>query len=812
MTQLRTDTRDTGAGDTGAGDTGARDAGTTPAAAAARLEAVRRYDIADARLQPLFQNVVDVAARTLGMSAAVITLIDATRLWTVATAGIGPLSLPREETFCSRTIERDVADVMVVPDLTDDARFAASRFVTGAEGLRFYAGVPLSIGGGRPLGTLCVVDTAPRETFDDASRELLASLSAIAVDLLELRAERQTLVQAQARMEEFTQAAVDLFWETDAEHRYTYISTSKLHAGRQAQGYDRSAVVHSMLGQTRWEAAGADPSTEPWRSHLVTLKARRPFRDFRYAKSLPSMAKPLPDGLTRNHERGVIHVSTSGRPFFDADGTLLGYRGAARNVTAEEASKAREIELANTDPLTELPNRRRWQEKLDGAVVQAGSAKGRRADDPSGDRTGSALILVDLDHFKETNDTLGHAVGDELLKEIARRLRASLREGDFAARLGGDEFAVLLRGIRTPAQAGRAAERLLGDLRRPVAIGKHVVHPAASLGIALLPQDGVTADALMVSADLALYRAKNEGRGRHAFFHEELRATVERRGDVARQLRRAIDAGEFEMHYQPQITVASGAITGVEALLRWRHPERGLLAPAAFLDVLETSGFNLEVGGWTIDEACRQAALWQDAGTPVRIGVNISPGQMQAGDLPEIVAGALARHAVPARLLEIEITERVILRRDGGSLAALQRLRGLGVSVAFDDFGTGFASLATLRDCPLDRVKIDRAFIADVLKGGREASIAKSLLAMCRGLGLPVTAEGVEDAGQDVFLQLQGCEEAQGYHYGRPMPAAEMSLLLAKARLEDGAARMREGGGAADGAHVFVLEWPADAA
>ena len=798
MAQLRTDTRD--------------------AAAAARLEAVRRYDIADARLQPLFQNVVDVAARTLGMSAAMITLIDATRLWTVATSGIGPLSLPREETFCGRTIERDVADVMVVPDLTADARFAASRFVTATEGLRFYAGVPLSIGEGRPLGTLCVVDTAPRETFDDASRELLASLSAIAVDLLELRAERQTLVRAQARMEEFTQAAVDLFWETDAEHRYTYISGSEPHERRAAEGYDRSAVVRAMLGRTRWEAAGADPSREPWRSHLATLKAGRPFRDFRYAKALPDSAKTLPEDPTLTASDGFIHVSTSGRPFFDADGTLLGYRGAAHDVTAEEASKAREIELANTDPLTDLPNRRRWQERLDGAVARAGAAKSDLAKsnlakgDPADGAIGSALILVDLDHFKETNDTLGHAVGDDLLKEIARRLRASLREGDFAARLGGDEFAVLLRGIRTSAQAGRAAERLLGDLRRPVAIGKHVVHPGASLGIALLPQDGVTADAIMVSADLALYRAKNEGRGRHAFFQEELRATVERRGDVARQLHRAIEAGEFEMHYQPQITVASGAITGVEALLRWRHPDRGLLAPAAFLDVLETSGFNLEVGGWTIDEACRQAALWQGAGTPVRIGVNISPGQMQAGDLPEIVSRALARHDVPARLLEIEITERVILRRDSGSLAALQRLRGLGVSVAFDDFGTGFASLATLRDCPLDRVKIDRAFIADVLKGGREASIAKSLLAMCRGLGLPVTAEGVEDAGQDVFLQLQGCEEAQGYHYGRPMPAAEMSLLLAKARLEDGAARVRDSGGAADGAHVFVLEWPADAA
>ncbi|TPG59676.1 EAL domain-containing protein [Roseomonas nepalensis] len=443
------------------------------------------------------------------------------------------------------------------------------------------------------------------------------------------------------------------------------------------------------------------------------------------------------------------------------------------DVTERRAAEARVEHMARHDALTGLPNRLALHDRLGHAVAEA-AARG----------TPAAVLYMDLDRFKEVNDTLGHPVGDALLKAASARILANVRgaRGDMVARLGGDEFAVVValdeegeRPVNTEVAA--LARRLIGVLSEPFDIEGHQVVIGSSIGVAVLPQDGTTSDEVLKHADLALYRAKQDGRGRARFFKREMDQQAQERRQLELELRRALHATPevFEVHYQPVIAVETRAPTGLEALLRWRHPERGFIPPAQFIPLAEEIGLIVALGELALRRACADAAGWAPG---LRVAVNLSPIQFRDPRLVEMVAEALADSGLPAGRLELEITEGVLLHQTEATIATLHRLKDLGARIAMDDFGTGYSSLSYLRSFPFDKIKIDRAFVRDLGTSPDDAAIVSAVTGLCERLGMASTAEGVETEEQFRRLEAERCTEVQGYLFSRPVPSSEVPRVL----------------------------------
>ncbi|WP_433725386.1 putative bifunctional diguanylate cyclase/phosphodiesterase [Actinoplanes sp. CA-051413] len=435
--------------------------------------------------------------------------------------------------------------------------------------------------------------------------------------------------------------------------------------------------------------------------------------------------------------------------------------GLVRDLTRQRAQLARQ---AFRDPLTELGNRKLFMDHATDALADA-------------DDTMTAVILFDLDGFKEVNDTYGHATGDELLRTAAERLTANVRTNDTVSRLGGDEFVVLLPRLVDDRIADTVANRILRDLSQPLVIGDTVLTIPASAGIALTRGSGMAVDDVMREADLALYQAKADGKGVARRFDPAQFAVAEQRRQEEADLRRALDDGEFEVHYQPIVDLDGERTVGVEALVRWNHPVRGLLPPIAFLDLAETLGLLPRLGGWVLEEACRQAALWQAQEPGFELNVNLSASQLGNPALVDEVRAVLERTGLPPALLVLELTESVALVDLIESARVLGALKSLGVRIALDDFGTGFSSLSHLGTLPVDVVKIDKSFV-QAMQEGNGASVAEAVLQIARTFNLAPVAEGVEDATQASRLRELDCAQAQGYHFARPMPADDLTSLL----------------------------------
>jgi diguanylate cyclase (GGDEF)-like protein len=419
------------------------------------------------------------------------------------------------------------------------------------------------------------------------------------------------------------------------------------------------------------------------------------------------------------------------------------------------------------DQLTHLPNRALFLDRLGQALTRLG----RR-------HTALAVIFCDLDRFKVVNDSLGHDAGDLLLVDVAARLTGALRAGDTAARFGGDEFVVLCEDITGEQQAIEVAERLAGALRAPFMLGREEVFVHTSMGIALASDAGARAEALIRDADAAMYRAKDRGGGLYEVFDDELRARAVHRQQVEHALHRAIDRGELEVHYQPQVRMATGALYGVEALVRWRHPERGLIGPDHFIPAAEETGIIHALGLHVLDVACRQAAEWQARGTPLGVSVNLSPRQCLHPDLVEMVARVLADTGADPALLCLEVTETAVMEDLAAMGGVLKRLRNLGLTLAIDDFGTGYSSLRALQRLPFDIVKIDRSFVSGLHTSDQEAAIVAAVISLSHALGKRTVAEGVEEVQQVERLRGLGCDVGQGYHYARPQPVDELGYGL----------------------------------
>jgi diguanylate cyclase (GGDEF)-like protein len=458
--------------------------------------------------------------------------------------------------------------------------------------------------------------------------------------------------------------------------------------------------------------------------------------------------------------------SLTGRPVVDESGAFRGFRGVGSDVTETKRAEDSVERMANYDSVTGLPNRNYMNQRLAVAIEGAASEDLR-----------FAVISLDLDRFKQVNDTLGHQTGDHLLRAVADRIRGALQEGDAVARFGGDEFIILQNNLPAPAEAGAAslAQKLVSRIGAPYEIDGQRVLVGASVGIAVSHRDGDSASELLRNSDLALYRAKAEGKGRYQFFEPEMDAEMQARRHLELDLRDALERGELTVNFQPLVETASGAVRACEALVRWSHPTRGAIAPSDFIPIAEETGLIMPLGEFVLRTACAEAATWS---RNISVAVNLSAAQFRGGDLAGLVKSILAETGLAPERLDLEITESMLIDDKETVLATLGKIRAHGVSISLDDFGTGYSSLAYLSSFPFDKIKIDRSFVKDVARRPDSAAIIRAITGLASTLGICTTAEGVESVEELDWLRAHGCGEVQGYLFSAAVPAAEFRAIL----------------------------------
>ncbi len=573
----------------------------------------------------------------------------------------------------------------------------------------------------------------------------VAGLIGTITDVTGLKEAEAALRQGEERFRDLTEMSSDWYWEQDANLRFTQIS-SKI------SEFSLDAEEH--IGRTRWEMPLLNVSAEQWEAHKRLLAAHEPFQDFIYQ---------------RNDTGGnLLTISTSGRPIFDEQGRFKGYRGTGRDITKQKQVEEQIRFMAHHDELTQLPNRTLLHDRIGQAIAQA-----------QRNRQTLALLFIDLDRFKTVNDSLGHPVGDRLLKAVGERLIACTRGSDTIARIGGDEFVVLLTDLGQPEDARHVAQKVLDSLSEPLMIDGHELKVTPSLGICAYPHDGEDVETLMRNADTAMYYAKQVGRNNFQFFTQAMNDAAQERLVLENDLRHAVERGEFTLHYQPQLDLKTGGIVGFEALVRWLHPQRGMVGPSQFIPAAEETGLIEPIGEWVLREACSQARMWHQAGHPqLQVSVNCSAQQFQRESLVETVGRILRETGLSANRLDLEITESVIIQRSEEVIARIQAFDDMGVRISIDDFGTGYSSLSYLKRFAIHQLKIDQSFVRDISSDPDDAAIVSAIIAIAHSLGLAVVAEGVETAEQLAFLKSLGCDAAQGYYFSKPVPAEEFSQLL----------------------------------
>ncbi len=565
--------------------------------------------------------------------------------------------------------------------------------------------------------------------------------------------ERKQL-RAEELLAEYEQAGLGWFWETDRRGAITYVSPTI--------GKTTGRDPESMIGRPFVELFILDADgQEGERTLNFQLSTRSSFQDL--------AVRAVAAG---EEERWW---SISGRPIYDEFNNFMGFRGSGSDLTEKRKSEQNATRLAHYDSLTSLANRFQMSQTLE-KILNAQSL----------DQRACAVLLLDLDRFKQVNDTMGHPAGDALLTQVAQRLERTVDKAGRVGRLGGDEFKVILPGRFSREDLANMAKRIIENLSHAYSIDGQNVVIGVSIGIAVSPDDGVTSEALIRNADLALYAAKDGGRGRHHFYAPDLHIDAEERRELEQDLRDALANGGLELHYQPVIHTTTEKITGFEALLRWTHPRHGPLSPGKFIPIAEDTGLIAPIGEWALRTACRDLAKWPES---VRVSVNVSPLQFNNPGLPAIVTNALAAAQVDPGRLELEITESVFLNDDAGTDAMFAALKRVGVRLSLDDFGTGYSSLGYLKKAPFDKIKIDQSFVRGAtMKGSRNGAIIASIVSLAEALGMETTAEGVETLDELDLVRMLGCSHIQGFIYEKPLDCAS-----ATARLESGMTLIAQG-------------------
>lgn len=470
----------------------------------------------------------------------------------------------------------------------------------------------------------------------------------------------------------------------------------------------------------------------------------------------------------RRADGSWIHLEAVGTNLLHYPG-IEGVVLTSRDITQRKLAEERIQYLAQHDTLTDLPNRALMRDRLNISLAQA-----QRWDQVV------AVLLIDLDRFKVLNDTFGPAVGDEILREMAQRLRQCTREGDTVARLGGDEFMVLLPNLASPQGAATVAQKVLQSVAQPLHILGQEIVMSASIGLSLFPNDAKDPDDLIRNADTAMYSAKRMGRSNYQFYTDDLNLQMRERLIIEHGLRLAEQRNELQLLYQPKISLGQGSIMGFEALVRWHHPTLGLIPPARFIPIAEETGLIVQIGEWVLRTACEQVRAWRDEGLHLRVSVNLSARQFRQENLAQTIYRILSETKVPPRYLELEITESDVMENAESAIATLDELKSKGVDISIDDFGTGYSSLSYLKRFPLDVLKIDRSFVRDVPTNGDDAAIVVAIIALARSMDIRVVAEGVETQSQAEFLNRSGCDFAQGYYFSPPLPATQITAGFAR--------------------------------
>ena len=632
---------------------------------------------------------------------------------------------------------------VIVTDIADDPLWEDYRAIAAAHDLRACWSVPILSSSGQVLGSFAAYYRLPR-TPSGQEMELLETgrhIAGVAV-------ERDRAVQALRTRSEQLQMVMDAmpFSIAFADRNFRYAVVNRRF--EELFGRHREQVIGK---QTR-EVIGQDlfDQIKPYMDRVMQGE------EVKYERESIDAT-----GKTR-------HLEVHYLPLIGADTTVQGHFGIVHDITERKQSETLLHFLANHDQLTQLPNRNEFLRRLDEAVARAARY---------GHRVG--VLFIDLDRFKNVNDTLGHECGDALLVAVAHRFSETLRGSDTVARLGGDEFTVILGEIGNPQEAAASAQRLRATLAQPFVVQGQEVFASASIGISIYPDDGADAATLLRNADMAMYRAKEMGRNIFQFYSREATEAAMQRLGLESRLRRAVDRGEFVLHYQPIVDVESNRIVGLESLVRWNRPDTGLVSPATFIPIAEETGLIVPIGDWVLDTACRQLrALHESGHAGLRIAVNLSPKQFRRRDMARTITDTLARTGLAAQHLELEITESSVMENPEAAVRTLHALKQMGVHLSIDDFGTGYSSLSQLKRFPIHALKVDQSFIRDIPADEDNAAIASAIIAMGQRLRLTLVAEGVETHEQLAFLRERGCRYVQGYLFSRPIPADELAALL----------------------------------
>jgi diguanylate cyclase (GGDEF)-like protein/PAS domain S-box-containing protein len=672
-----------------------------------------------------------------------------------ATAVVDALSHSRDESFqvewvrrCSEALERldGIVAILVDPYLPD------SRGIETFD--RLFRAAP-------SIPILLLIDPQHEETaklavrcgaqdylFKDRLDAYL--LPKILRTMIERAAYAEALFEEKERAQVTLNSIGDAVVSTDVSGRITYLNV----------------VAEDLTGWSQHEAVG-HPLEDVLR--IIDATTRQATQNSTMLAIRDDKALALPPNCVLIRRDGIeAAIEDSTAPIHDRRGAVTGAVMVFHDVSLARAMTRKMTHLAQHDSLTDLPNRVLLNDRLREAIIL--SSRHQRK---------LSVLFLDLDRFKHINDSLGHVVGDRLLQSVARRLFTCVRSSDTVGRLGGDEFVVLLWEMRRAEDAAMTAAKILETVRTPHLIDEHELHITGSIGIVTYPDDGTDVGTLMKRADLAMYHAKETGRDSYQFFKSEMNARAIERQSLEDGLRNAIERQELVLHYQPKLDLATGGIVGAEALIRWRHPQRGLVPPGQFITIAEDCGLIVPIGRWVLREACRQARAWQIAGLPpLCVAINISAVELRAPGFVSGVRAILKEAGLEPRYLELELTETVLIEDSRTVADVLKELRDIGVLLALDDFGTGYSSLSHLRRFPIDALKIDQSFVRDLTLDEDDAGIVTAVIGMGKSLHMRVVAEGVETREQLEILQEQGCPQGQGYYFCRPVPAEEFGQLL----------------------------------
>jgi diguanylate cyclase (GGDEF)-like protein len=728
-----------------------------------RIEELRRYAILESPPEESFDRLTQLAAAACNVPIALVSLVDVDRQWFKSRVGFDRNETPRDLAFCAHTI-LGVAP-FIVADARLDTRFADNPLVTGAPWIRFYAGVPLISQSRLPLGALCVIDHTPRQ-LDARELGMLQLIAEQISHELELRLHGARVQRKSALLTRTQRAAEIGAWSMQLRSRAVFWSDEmyRLH-GLTPAGY--APTLQSQLGLY-------DPASARALQAAIEVCARHrtPF--------------DLDVSLARG-DGSVRWLRISIEPDAGAaDHELIGVFHEIKSETAHQLSEA-----ARRDILTGLASRTLFMEELEATVSRVRHGSQQRF----------AVLFLDVDRFKLVNETLGHRAGDELLKQITARLRTQLRDSDTSvhgmrsdvlSRFGGDEFLLLLNELRTSADAIIVAERILNALALPYDIFGSEVHSSASVGIVTSDESAASAEEVVRNADVAMYEAKRAGRACSVVFSESMHKRLARHVSIETSLRRAIGTAEIYVVYQPIIDLRTARVVSAEALLRWQHPTLGAISPAEFIPIAEESGLIIPVGRWVQQEACRALAKWRALDpdhAPSTISINLSRAELaQRNKLVDQLEEILHHSGLPAHCVVLEVTEREVMRDPEASVKLMKELRGMGIKLSMDDFGTGTSSLGVLRDYPFDTIKIDRSFVSDLPENPDVLTVIHAMVNLIENLGMTSLAEGVETRAQAAVLQSLGCTLAQGYLYSRPVlcdqiPSA-IGAIAGRCRLE----------------------------